>query len=101
MYMLEIDMEGYFRSWTSVTLAFLGYSEKEIQAMTVFDLVKEDHLEMILEGLGERPNVEKGTTFDVSIRKGNGMWIDIHVNPEVVIEDGELKRVKCHFHTLD
>ena len=98
MFMVEIDMQGNFVSWTAVTLAYLGYTETEVRAMTVFDIVSEGQLEVVLEGLGKQPAIPEGTAYDVTIKKKNGQWIDVRVTPKPVLgKDGELRSVKCFF----
>jgi PAS domain S-box-containing protein len=97
-YMVEIDMEGKCTLITPDALAFLGYTKEECCELTVFDLVSEEHLELLVWSFADKPDAK--SEYDINVVTKSGKRLPIRVRPVLVVKGGEVVRVKCHF-TVD
>lgn len=100
-YKMEIDLEGNIVSMPSDTLSFLGYSGKEIEALTIFDLIDEKDLEEVMKCIAQMPGNEEPDTHIVRILLKTGKRIQIRASPRPVSKDGKVVGVKCSFTPMD
>ena len=97
-YSIEIDIRGKFLSWSTVTRAYLGYTEEEMGSLTLFDILNAKDLEQIIRAMAKWKTMPKGTSFNIAIRKRHGLWVDVIVAPEAVLDkDFGLMGFKCYF----
>jgi len=93
-YIFEFDLKGNFL-WVSQEAAdFSGYSVKDIETMSVWDVVSEKDHDLMLEKFAARKEGRPVDPYEVTLITKGGKAIRIKVETTPIVEDGKVSKVK-------
>ena len=99
-YIFEFDLKGNF-IWVSQAAAeFSGYSVKDIETMSVWDVISEKDHDLMLENFAARKEGRPVDPYEVTLMTRGGKAIRIRVETTPIVEDGKVCRVKGKFIPL-
>jgi PAS domain S-box-containing protein len=100
-YVFEFDLKGNFLSVSQEAADFSGYSLKDIETMSVWDVISEKDHDLMLENFAARKEGRPVDPYEVTLMTKSGNAIRIKVETTPIVEDGKVSRVRGKFIPLD
>jgi len=93
----ELDIKGNFLSAGQKTLELSGYTEDQIQSMSVWDVIAEEDHDLMLEKFAPDRKVKSKERYEVTILSKEGQRVRIMVEIEFIFEGKRIKTIKGWF----
>jgi len=93
----ELDIKGNFLSVGKKALELSGYTEKQMQSMSVCDVIAEEDHDLMLEKFAPDRKVSSKEMYEVTILSKDGQRVRIKVEIEFVFEGKRIKTIKGWF----